>query len=260
MKHDMRVSLHKLREQPYASILCYPKVEQSELESRIKELEKLDVEALEFTGRKTAFNVQVLGKGYVGIVVVTYTRTGKAALKIRRMDADRAEMQHEAEMLKLANKVNVGPQLLNVTKNFLLMEFIEGKLLPEWIQQKNTVRHRLKTRQVLTDILEQCWRLDQIGLDHGELSRAHEHIIVDKADKPYILDFETASTNRRVSNVTSISQFLFIGSQIAKELKDKICKINQKELIHILKTYKQQPTRENFEKILENVLFHIDTR
>jgi putative serine/threonine protein kinase len=43
-------------------------------------------------------------------------------------------MQHEAEMLKKANSVGVGPKLLGVSKNFLLMQFIDGKLLPEWLE------------------------------------------------------------------------------------------------------------------------------
>jgi putative serine/threonine protein kinase len=104
--------------------------------------------------------------------------------------------------------------------------------------------------------LEQCWRLDETSLDHGQLSRAPKHIIIDENDNSYLIDFETASLNRRVSNVTSICQFLFIRSQVAKTIIKKLGEISQEELIKTLKTYKQQRTRENFEKILSKCGLH----
>jgi putative serine/threonine protein kinase len=222
----------------------------------MKELEKLGVIAVEFTGDKNAFNVPVLGKGCVGVVVTAITDQGKAALKVRRMDADRTGMQHEAEMLRKANAVDVGPPLLDTTENFLLMEFINGTLLPQWIETLEGKETESRIRKVLRAILEQCWRLDKTGLDHGQLSRAPKHIIIDVNDNPYLVDFETASLNRRVSNVTSICQFLFIRSQVAKIIIKKLGEIGHEELIKTFKTYKQQRTRENFEKILNKCELH----
>jgi len=248
---ETMVPLEKLSEEPYAVVLCYPRVDAQELRRRIKELKGLNVKALEFTGQKLAFNLPVLGKGCVGIVTIAHTDLGRVAIKIRRVDADRAGMSHEAEMLKKANSVNVGPKLVNATENFLLMEFIEGNLLPQWIQNLRGKGQKYRLRKVLRNVLEQCWLLDQAGLDHGELSRAPRHVIVDENDKPHLIDFETASTKRRPSNVTSISQYLFIGSQLAELVQRKLGKLNRKKLIETLKNYKQKPKRENFEKILQ---------
>jgi len=64
------------------------------------------------------------------------------------------------------------------------------------------------------------------------------------------VDFETASVNRRVSNVTSICQYLFIGSQLAKTMKKRLEEVNTETLVHALKAYKQEQTKENFEKVL----------
>lgn len=218
---------------------------------RLKELKKLGVKAIEFTGEKKAFDVPVLGKGYVGIVVAAYTNAGKDALKIRRVDANRAGMQHEAEMLRRANAINVGPKLFNVTENFLLMEFIEGTLFPQWVEALKGKGIRSRIRRVLRAVLEQCYRLDEAGLDHGELSRAPKHIIVDLDDYPHLVDFEAASVNRRVSNVTSICQYLFRGSQAAKTIKRKLGKVDEKELINALRNYKQKRTQGGFKKILD---------
>ena len=250
MQQSEIVSLKGLLEKRYVEVLCYPRYDLKEAEKRLRELKRLGVKALEFAGEKRAFDVYVLGKGYVGIVVAAYTDVGKVALKIRRVDASRAGMQHEAEMLKRANAVSVGPELVGFTENFLLMEFIEGARLPKWIENLKGRGTKARIHKVLRDILEQCWRLDRVGLDHGELSRAPKHVIVGANNTPYIVDFETASINRKVSNVTSICQYLFIRSELAKTIERKLGKADTKTLIHTLKAYKRKQTRENFEEVL----------
>ncbi len=244
------VSLKELRKERYGQVLCYPKYDLKELGRRVRELKRLGVKALEFEGEKRAFDVPVLGKGYVGIVVAVQTDAGKVALKIRRIDADRVGMQHEAEMLAKANLVNVGPRLMGVTDNFLLMEFVEGKFLPQWFEALRGRGTNSRTRRILRSILEQCFVLDEIGLDHGELSRASKHIIISTYDQPYLLDFEKASVVRRVSNLTSICQYLFVGSPVAKRMKLKLGGVEEKKLINAVRNYKQERTRENFKKIL----------
>ena len=206
MQPDGMVPLKRLAEERYGQVICYPKYDIKELKHRLKELRKLGVTAIEFAGEKMAFNTPVLGKGCVGIVVAAQTNRGRVAIKIRRVDADRSGMQHEAEMLRRANSIGVGPLLLDVTKDFLLMSFVEGTLLPQWVEALKGRGTKSRLRRVVRAVLEQCWSLDEGGLDHGELSRAPKHIIVDSNDNPHIVDFETASVTRRVSNVTSISQ------------------------------------------------------
>ena len=247
MKKALKVALEKLSEEPYASIICYPRPSEAELRARLTELQKLGVKALEFSGEKAVFNTSVLGKGCVGIVTIAYTDRKKAALKARRVDADRSRMQREAEMLKRANSVGVGPRLLRVSKNFLLMQFIDGDLLPKWLEKRKGKR---RVRKVLREVLEQCWRLDKAGLDHGELSHAPKHIIVDQKDEAFIVDFETASVNRKPSNVTSICQFLFISSAVADEVAVELGRKDKKAPINALKNYKNDRTRENFGNVL----------
>ncbi|MGB9854827.1 MAG: RIO1 family regulatory kinase/ATPase [Candidatus Bathyarchaeales archaeon] len=245
---DLVFSLERLLEEPFASVVCYPKASKAEIEKRLKELEKLGVKALEFHGEKQAFNVPVLGKGCVGIVVIAHRNREKAALKIRRVDADRSRMQQEAEMLKVANAVNVGPKLLGVSDNFLLMQFIDGDLLPKWLKN---CRGKTRLKRVLEEVLEQCWRLDTAGLDHGELSHAPKHVIIDGENRVFIVDFETASLNRKPSNVTSIAQFLFISGAVAEKITKKLGVKDKKVLIEALRRYKMDKSRRNFERVLE---------
>ena len=235
------------RDALYATLLSYPKPDKGELKKRLKELQTLGVKALEFRGDKQVSNVNVLGKGCVGIVLIAHVNKKKAALKVRRLDADRSMMRHEAEMLEKANSVKVGPKLLGYTSNMLLMQFVDGSLLPEWLRKRVG---KVRVKKVLREVLEQCWLLDSIGLDHGELSHAPKHIIIDRADRPFIVDFETASVNRAPANVTSICQFLFI-SGIAAEVAEKIGEKDKKAVIEALRFYKKRRNRESFEMVLK---------
>jgi putative serine/threonine protein kinase len=246
------VPTEDLKVKPYASILCYPRASEPELESRLEELREHGVKAVEFAGDANAFNVPVLGKGFVGIVVIAYADGERVALKIRRVDADRAGLEHEAQMLTKANSVQVGPKLIDVSKNFLLMQLVDGWLLPEWLSE-----HKEKglVRGVLGEVLEQCWRLDSLGLDHGELSKAPKHIIISKRQEPFLVDFETASVDRRPANVTSACQFFFTShGVVAKAVAETLGEVNRVEVIGALRRYKNERKRENFDGVLRACL------
>jgi putative serine/threonine protein kinase len=236
-----------LVEEPYASIICYPRRSVAELKKRLKELQRLGVTRIEFIGEKSLFNVPVLGKGCAGIVVLANMNGERVALKIRRMDSDRARMQQESALLKKANLIDVGPKVLATSRNFLCMQLIDGELFPKWLSQKTS---KTRIAKVLRKILDECWRLDRINLDHGELSHAPKHLIVDKQDRPFIVDFESASLNRKPANVTSVCQFLFIGSETAKQVIDKLGAKDRKAIAAALRRYKNEKNFENFCSVL----------
>jgi putative serine/threonine protein kinase len=251
VKKPIIVPVDQLTQEPYASVLCFPNPSETELQNRVEELRSHGVTALEFSGTASVFGVgvPVLGKGFVGIVVIAHVNGQRVAVKIRRVDSDRADLLHEARMLSKANSVNVAPRLMTASKNFLLMQLIDGDLLPNWLK---TNKDTTAVKQVLMEVLEQCFRLDQVGLDHGELSKAPKHLLVDKTEKPFIVDFETASVERRAANVTAVCQYLFAGNSTAsKVLAEIFGEKNRLELIDALKAYKKNRTRRNFEGVLE---------
>jgi putative serine/threonine protein kinase len=246
------VPLDALEKEGYARIICYPKVDEEELGRRLAEMRQLGVEALRFEGEKKVDNVQVLGKGYVGIVVLAKTRSGTVALKIRRTDSGRTGMTHEAEILQKANSVDVGPKLLGYSENLLMMEFVDGTPFPRWIKDLGETKDTRPIAQgVLKEILEQCWRLDKIGVDHGELSNAPKHIIVRDNFEVCILDFETASVRRKVSNVTSVCHYLFMRGLVAETIRKKVLDVKTDSLLEALKVYKENRTRNHLERILK---------
>ena len=242
------VPLSKLVEEPYSTILGYPKATRRELTSRVSELRKLGIQGLSFTGQATLNNLPVLGKGYVGVVVLSKYKTKEVALKIRRMDSSRSEMESEARLLRLANETDVGPKLIANSKNFMIMEYLDGEKIIDWISGLKGKGSATKLKSVIKKVLEDCYNLDKIRLDHGELSHMHKHVIVGKSIS--IIDFESASVNRRTSNVTSATQSIFIGSGIAKLVKRIIRVPQKKKLIISLRKYKTEQSRENFEALL----------
>ena len=250
MNSPATVPLDGLRNDPYSMILCYPKLSSEEMERRINELSNLGIVALEFEGSKEIFGVKVLGKGCVGVVVSAQTSTGRVALKILRTDADRAGFEHEASMLKLANSIDVGPRLHDFSSRFLVMEHLSGLPLPEWVKTLAGRGRKNRLKSVLRGLLEACYKLDHLGLDHGELSRAPKHIIVGEHDSVEIVDFETASDKRRPSNVTSLCQYLFLGSELSSRVRRILGPVRRATLLNALRRYKKDACPETFQSIL----------
>lgn len=242
------VPASKLVKEPYSLILGYPKATKGELVRRHSELKKLGITGVSFQGETILNNIHVLGKGYVGVVVLSRLHRKDVALKIRRIDSSRQEMKSEAKLLKLANQVNVGPKLVDSSKNFIIMEYMEGQKITDWVRELKGKGSAAKLRSVVRQVLEDCHALDTIHLDHGELSYIHKHVIVGRS--PCIIDFESASTNRRTSNVTSATQSIFIGSALSNIVKNIIKIPSKKKLIGPLKKYKHDQSRENFDEIL----------
>src|SRR5574340_1818645 len=128
------VPASKIAKQQYTLILGYPKSTKSELVKRLAELKKLRITGVSFEGETSLNNIHVLGKGYVGVVVLSRLGKKDVALKIRRIDSSRQEMKSEAKLLKIANKAGVGPKLVDSSKNFLIMEYLEGKKIMNWVR------------------------------------------------------------------------------------------------------------------------------
>ena len=249
MAHSF-ISIKKFTDEPYSKILGYPKATTRQISSRIKELEKLKIKSISFTGPTTLGKLAILGKGYVGVVVLAKKGNKQVALKIRRTDSQRKNMKNESILLKLVNTIDVGPKIFDNSKNFLVMEYLEGEKISNWVNSLHGIGSTKKLKTTVKKILEDCYKLDNLGLDHGELSNVSKHVIVGKI-KSTLIDFESSSTKRIPSNVTSITQAFFIGSGIAKKAQKIYKNPSKDKIIEVLQRYKKEKTSENFEKLLK---------
>lgn len=241
------IPLEKIPEGGASVLFSYPKLDPEEVLKRVEEARELGVEAIELRGRHLIKGLPVLGKGHTGVVLAVKTRNGAAALKIRRVDADRSSFRREAEMLRVANEASVGPRLIGASDNLILMELVEGEYLAEWLSKPGFDSGCV--RRTLRRLLDMARRLDLRGLDHGELSRAHRHILI-AGEEPVILDFESSSTLRRASNTTSLVQYLFINERNRHLLEGWLKLSDRSILLKALKNYKRTLSEEDYNILL----------
>ena len=90
-------------------------------------------------------------------------------------------------------------------------------------------------RRMIKSLLNQCYKLDLYGIDHGELSDLRKHVIINQ--RVNIIDFDSSSTNRKTSNLTSCIQYLFIGGPQSKTFQT-LFDIDIDNMILLLRQYK----------------------
>jgi putative serine/threonine protein kinase len=243
------LQLDRIFESRESFLLSYPSNDLNRAKIVLDELEEMGVSELIFMGRHQIDGIPILGKGHVGIVLTASIEENLVAVKIKRADADRISLEVEGEYLKIANGVSVGPQLIDVSQNVLVMELVEGVYLIDWVQGLESSDNGL-LKAVLLDLFNQARRLDMIGLDHGELSRASRHIIITQ-DCATIIDFESASISRRCSNVTSLAQYIFFNQGMVNELSKLIPVPDRDSMIGALSAYKWWPREPSFQRVLQ---------
>lgn len=257
-----------------STLLCYPKFDSRIYDERIKELENLNIDTIETTGKTIIRGINVLGKGYTSIVLKVKRKNETFALKIKRTDSPRINNKDEIFFLKKANSINIGPKLIDYTENFLLMEYIDGINIREYFNNLNLLNAsthypentgyfdkdkehfvdirsiNLEVKKILKEILFQCYSLDRIHLDHGELSYIDNHVIVEKNHKIKIIDFESASLIRKTINLSSVVHSLLLFGPISQSIKEIIKLPEKNEIIKLVKKYKQRPSLESFNDII----------
>ena len=248
IQHFQPISVFK--KDPYKKILSFPKVKDSEIKKRIVELKKLGISHVSFTGPLRIEKCNILGKGYVGMVVLVKKEKEIFALKIRRTDSPRKNMTDEARLLRIANKIGIGPKFIKNSKNFLIMEYIDGEKIIDWVKKSKIKSKDL--RYVINNVLRECYLLDNAGLDHGELSTIDKHVIVGK-NRNTIIDFESSSTKRKSSNVSAATQAIFIGTGLAKIIRKKIKIPRKDKIIRLVRHYKKMRTEESFNELLQEL-------
>ena len=121
----------------------------------------------------------------------------------------------KANIQSFVNSLGIGPKIVDSSKNFIIMELIQGKLLSQLYDMKSLNVDII--RLTIKSLMDQCYRLDINGVDHGELSDLRKHVIINH--RVNIIDFDSASYNRKTSNLTSCIQYIFIGGPNSEFLR-----------------------------------------
>ncbi len=232
-------------------VLAYPSGDRRHLEAVRRDLRSLGVEGITSFGRNSIGSFWVLGKGWVGIVCLGSIGGRQVAVKVRRTDADRPNMLNEAKMHIRANSVGVGPKLLGQAENVLAMEYVKGLPVIRWLETPPGPASGVVNGTV-SDLLDQCYRLDRAGLDHGELSDSKKHVLVDVSGRPVIIDFETASASRITRNVVAMTGYLFCKDALEKAMRRHF-NWDALQLRRCLKDYKESKREDDYCRLREAI-------
>jgi putative serine/threonine protein kinase len=245
-------SLQELTRTPYVQVLTYPRISLREAKSRVVQLAKLGVDELVFEGHAKVGRLGILGLGTVGIVVKAKKGGELYALKIRRTDANRPNMDGEVRIASMANRLGVGPEVYANSKDMILMKLLESQEVGDWLKTLSGRGKRNEARVMVHSLLNQCRTLDIMGIDHGQLSNLRKHAVIAEG-KPWIIDFESAGTERRPRNVTTAAQYLFVGGALSPALRRILGVVETDTLKKLLADYKRDLSDYSYSKILENL-------
>jgi putative serine/threonine protein kinase len=251
--------LSELSKKEHGPVICYPGTNLESFESRLSQLEKIRVTRLILEGESKVGRFGIIGRGCVSTVVKARLKNYKepVALKIRRVDANRPDMKKDYDLQTFANSFGVGPKALSYSQDLFAMEYVDAVKLGKWFQKLRTRTSKKYTRALIRNAFEQCYRLDVNGLDHGELSNPTKHLLIRKSGSPemVIIDYESASRERRVANLTSVASFFFLGGWQSEKIRRILdfYKFPRKRFIEVLKKYKSAPSEENLSQVLSLV-------
>jgi len=155
-------------------------------------------------------------------------------------------IKNEAKWLKILNTKGIGPKILQQKNNSITMEFIKGKRIIDWLEEKN----KKQIISILINILKQCRTMDKLKVNKKELNNPYKHIIIDK--KPVMIDFERCKQTQNPKNTTQFCQFI-TSERIKKIFKKKNIILDPEKITKILKKYKKEQTDKNFKKVLEEI-------
>jgi predicted Ser/Thr protein kinase len=215
-------------------------------------MQDLGITDIIFEGNTQIGRTSILGKGSVSIVLKVRIGNKIYALKIRRMDANRRTMLREATVHQMVNTIGIGPTLLRFSEDLIIMEFIDGLSVIDWIRQQCLSKNRVLN--IVTSILEQCFILDMANINHGELSNLNYHIIVSYSDRVSIIDFESTSLYKKKSNnVTSASQSLLISGIVSHYINNILNLLSRDNIIEKLRAYKRDQNAANFDSLIQTL-------
>ena len=200
-----------------------------------------DIAADEDTPRMELRDFRFLARGHKGVVyVANYTcagRTGRVAIKICRGGGAR----QEERWLRRCNDLGIGASLVSYEwDECVAMEYVEGPSIGEALDGAVPPSVLFKA---LRDLLGQCARLDERGIDKREMNRCQKHVIVSREGRSTLLDFERCQESAKPSNVTGLAQYLTQAWAVGK-LRGAGATVDIDAVRAACKSHKKAPSRK----------------
>jgi len=179
---------------------------------------------------------------YIGIL-----RGKKVAIKQKHPCSQaRGRIGNEAKFLKILNGHGIGPTLICYERQKLVYCFVEGVRILDYLKSAN----RKQSINAIKKVFEQCFIMDQLGINKHEMTNPYKHVLVKK--EPVQIDFERCNYSDKPKNVTQFCQFVS-GGKVAEILKTKSIRLNRSQILAAAKAYKKSICKKRFEKLISLV-------
>lgn len=176
--------------------------------------------------------LDVLAKGKHGVVYnAKYNGKDCVVKKTLEKGPQSDCITKEAMFLKKLNKIGIGPNMFFSDNEKIVMEKVKGVLIKDVDLKKNAF--------VAISVLNQCYKMDKLGVSKFEMTNPYKHIFVDKR-KVKMIDFERCIYTNKPKNVTQFCEYL----------RRKGFDIDKQALID----YKNNVSLKNFKKIKKFIL------
>jgi len=217
--------------------------------------------------KKGLSRIRYFARGKRSVVYIGELKGRKVAVKTKKKESlATGRMKNEARMLKLLNKYKIGPKFLFAGKNYVAYEFVRGEYVARWLP----AARKKEVALALKSALQQCFKLDQLGISKDEMHHPFKHIIVGepKASQPdskqkraglvekkvkratfkvTFIDFERAHKMKKPHNVTQFCQYVL---SVRRLLARKGINISKQRLISLARLYQTKPAQATLGKIL----------
>lgn len=175
--------------------------------------------------------IDYFSKGKRGVIYNGVLDNKEVIVKAKNPVSEaQGNIRHEAEMLKKLNKYGIGPRFLFSGTDYLVYEFVEGVMFPQYIQENS----KQKIRKVLEEVFSQLQKLDELGINKEEMHRPRKHIIV--GEKTVMIDFERAKI-KKPQNITQFVKYL-TSQKIYPILQEKGFSFDKDKLIQMASEYR----------------------
>lgn len=194
-------------------------------------------------------------KGKRGLTYLDKIKEKTILVKKKNPEASINTIKHEADILKIINKVNIGPKFIKYDKknDALIREFIDGIEILDYFNQLPDKKKNQEIIRVLVEVFEQCRKLDLLGLNKFEMTRPYKHILIvtkssngRKKGEVIQIDFERCKKTEKPKNVTQFIQACSRG-KIGHYLIDQGFKFN---ILSLGKEYKKELSEDIFDQII----------
>lgn len=192
-------------------------------------------------------DIHYFARGKRGLIYTSHYHKKKVAVKVPRPGSQaKGRMANEARWLRVVNKDGLGPRLLFAGRGVVVYSFVAGQLLKEIIDHAAYP----VLRRVFHTVLQQCFQLDQLGIQKEEMHRPQKHIILGTHGQVTLIDFERCYRKKNPHNVTQFVEFICRTGPL---LVQKGFVLTVPVLRQTAQAYASKRTEESFQRLLRLV-------